>query len=65
VPGAATYAELRARALTTELDGIAVAIVGVDDLIRMKQASARPGDLEDIAAIASVAASERPDRGAG
>jgi predicted nucleotidyltransferase len=65
VPGAAVYAELSARALTTELDGIAVRIVGVDDLIRMKQASARPGDIEDIAAIASVAASERPDRGAG
>ena len=64
VPGAATYAELRARALTTELDGIAVAIVGVDDLIRMKQASGRPGDIEDIAAIAAVAASERPDRDA-
>ena len=64
VPGAAAYAELRARALTTDLDGIAVAIVGVDDLIRMKQASGRPGDIEDIAAIAAVAASELPDRNA-
>jgi hypothetical protein len=30
----------------------------------MKQASGRPGDIEDIAAIAAVAASERPDRDA-
>ncbi|MGI8557433.1 MAG: hypothetical protein ACR2ND_03835 [Solirubrobacteraceae bacterium] len=55
VPGAAAYAELRARALVVELDGIPLAIVSVDDLIRMKRAVGRPGDLEDIAAITALA----------
>ena len=62
VPGAAGYAEMRERALTTELDGIAIAIVGVDDLIRMKRTSARPGDLEDIEALTSTARREHQDR---
>ncbi len=55
VPGAAAYAELRARALVVELDGIPLAIASVDDLIRMKRAVGRPGDLEDIAAITALA----------
>jgi predicted nucleotidyltransferase len=58
VPGASPYAEMRARALTTDLDGIPVSIVGVDDLIRMKQTTGRPGDIEDIEAITSVERSE-------
>jgi uncharacterized nucleotidyltransferase DUF6036 len=65
VPGAVGYAEMRSRALSTDLDGVAVAIVGVDDLIAMKQASGRPGDLEDIAAIAAIARSERGEAGGG
>ena len=63
LPGAAAYADMRARALTTDLAGITVAIVGVDDLIRMKQTTARPGDLEDIAAITAVAQDETPSAG--
>jgi predicted nucleotidyltransferase len=58
VPGATAYAGMRARALTTDLDGIAVHIVGLDDLVRMKQATGRPGDIEDIEALASVARRE-------
>jgi len=58
VPGAATYTEMRSRGLTTELDGIAINIVGVDDLIRMKKASGRPSDIEDIEALAAVARQE-------
>lgn len=58
--GARPYPEMRARALATDLDGIAIHVVGVDDLIRMKQASGRPGDLEDIEAITSVARREQP-----
>jgi len=58
VPGATAYAAMRERALSTDLDGIALRIVGVDDLIRMKQAAGRPSDLEDIAAIAAVARRE-------
>lgn len=63
VPGAAAYAGMRTRALTTDLDGIAMHIVGVDDLIRMKQATGRPSDLEDIKALTTVA--RREARGAG
>lgn len=59
VPGAGPYAGLRARALTTDLAGVAVAIVSVDDLIRMKRATGRPGDLEDIAVLTAVERRER------
>ncbi|HTU80369.1 MAG TPA: hypothetical protein VMF09_16585 [Solirubrobacteraceae bacterium] len=58
VPGATAYAGMRTRALTTELDEIAINIVGVDDLIRMKQTTARPGDIEDINALTTVARRE-------
>jgi hypothetical protein len=36
-----------------------VAIVSVDDLIRMKRATGRPGDLADIAALTAVERRER------
>jgi predicted nucleotidyltransferase len=51
VPGAPAYADLRARALVVELDGIDVPIAGLDDLISMKRASGRPADVRDIAAL--------------
>ncbi len=50
-PGAPPYDELRGRALEIELDGIRLAVAGRDDLISMKRASARPVDLEDLAAL--------------
>ncbi len=59
-PGAAAYDGMRARALTIDLDGIALSIVGVDDLIRMKSASGRPSDIEDIEALTYAAREERP-----
>jgi predicted nucleotidyltransferase len=37
-----------------DLDGIEIAIVGVHDLIRMKRASGRPEDLEDIAILTAL-----------
>jgi hypothetical protein len=49
-PGAAPYAELRARALEVELD-TPVQVVGRDDLIAMKRASDRPIDRADIVAL--------------
>jgi predicted nucleotidyltransferase len=58
VPGATVYAGMRTRALTIDLDGIAMHIVGVDDLIRMKQTLGRPGDIEDIEALTNVARRE-------
>lgn len=58
IPGATAFAEMRARALTTDLDGIAVQIVSVNDLVRMKQTTGRPSDLEDIEALTAVARRE-------
>jgi predicted nucleotidyltransferase len=58
VPGATAYTGMQERALKIDLDGIAVHIIGVDDLIRMKQAAGRPGDLEDIEALATVSRRE-------
>ncbi|HET6866943.1 MAG TPA: DUF6036 family nucleotidyltransferase [Solirubrobacteraceae bacterium] len=49
-PGAAPYAELRARALMIELD-VRVAVAGRDDLIAMKRARGRPIDRSDIIAL--------------
>jgi predicted nucleotidyltransferase len=47
----AKYEELRERALEVALDGATVAIVGLDDLIRMKRAAGRQQDLADIRAL--------------
>lgn len=58
VPGATAYAGMRKRALNTDLDGTPVHIVGVDDLIRMKQAAGRPRDIEDIEALTMFAQRE-------
>ena len=58
IPGATAYAGMRTRALTIDLDGIAMYIVGVDDLIRMKQTAGRPSDIEDIEALTTVARRE-------
>ncbi|HZL05503.1 MAG TPA: hypothetical protein VFE45_08805, partial [Coriobacteriia bacterium] len=52
--GARPFDEMRERALVVDLDGNEIAIVSLDDLIRMKRAAGRPGDLDDIAALAEV-----------
>jgi hypothetical protein len=49
--GARPFAQLRDSALVVAMDGIEVAIVSLDDLIRMKKAAGRPQDLDDIAAL--------------
>ena len=51
VPSAAAYGHLRERALMIDLDGVELAIAGLDDLIAMKRATGRPEDLRDIAAL--------------
>jgi hypothetical protein len=58
VPGAADYAVMRPRALEGNLNGIAVHIISVDDLVRMKRAAGRPRDLEDVEALMTVARRE-------
>jgi hypothetical protein len=50
-PGAPPYDELRSRALEIRLAEMKIAVAGRDDLINMKRASARPVDLEDLAAL--------------
>jgi predicted nucleotidyltransferase len=45
---------MRERALVVDLDGNDVAIVSLDDLIRMKRAAGRPRDLDDIATLTEV-----------
>ena len=52
--GARPFDEMRAQALVIDLDGCEVAIVSLDDLIRMKRAAGRPGDLDDIAVLSEV-----------
>jgi len=50
---------MRERALVVDLDGNEVAIVSLDDLIRMKRAAGRPRDLDDIAALTQVERQKR------
>ena len=50
----ADYGALRERALGVELDGVPLAVIGLDDLIRMKRAAGREQDLEDIRALAAT-----------
>jgi hypothetical protein len=49
--GGRAFDQLRKAALVVDLDGTEVAIVSLDDLIRMKRAAGRPSDLDDIAAL--------------
>lgn len=59
--GARPFDEMRERALVVDLDGNDVAIVSLDDLIRMKRAAGRPGDLDDIATLTEVERQRRDD----
>jgi hypothetical protein len=58
--GGRDFVEMRERALVVDLDGIEVAIVGLDDLIRMKRAAGRPVDRDDVEALLEA---ERRDEG--
>jgi hypothetical protein len=62
-PGAPPYEQLRARALEISLGDLRLAVAGRDDLISMKRASARPVDLEDIAALTEPEAGGRKSGG--
>jgi hypothetical protein len=50
-PGAAAYADLRARALEVRLGELTIPFASREDLIRMKRAAGRPVDLQDLAAL--------------
>jgi hypothetical protein len=50
-PGAPRYDDLRSGALEIALGRLKIAVAGRDDLINMKRASARPVDLDDVAAL--------------
>jgi hypothetical protein len=57
--GARAFETLRKAALVVEVAGTHVAIVSLDDLIRMKRAAGRPIDLEDVAALTEAASRQR------
>jgi hypothetical protein len=61
-PGAPPYDELRARALVIRLGDLKLAVASLDDLISMKRASARPVDLEDLAALTELGAEDSAER---
>jgi hypothetical protein len=52
--GARPYARLRSDAREAEVGGLQIPVASLDDLIRMKRASARRVDLEDIAALTAL-----------
>jgi hypothetical protein len=53
-PGAPPYHALRERALEIQLGDLRLAVAGRDDLISMQRASARPVDLDDLAALTEI-----------
>lgn len=55
VPGAASYDDMRRRAIDAQAAGVPVRVVSLADLIRMKRASGRPQDLLDIAQLTGEA----------
>jgi hypothetical protein len=57
-PGAPPFDELRERALQIRLGDLRLSVASRDDLISMKRASARPVDLEDIAALTDSGAGD-------
>jgi predicted nucleotidyltransferase len=50
--GAASWAELRRRALVLDVVDTRVAVAGLDDLIALKRATGRPIDRSDVLALA-------------
>lgn len=56
----ADYGELERRALPVELEELEVAVIGYDDLIGIKRASADPEDLADIGALEDARRAARP-----
>lgn len=57
--GAGRYDELRARAEVIDLDGVAIRVASLDDLLSMKRAAGRPQDIADIDALETARRIER------
>lgn len=55
IPGGRPYDEMRPRAVEAVVAGVTVRAVGLDDLIRLKRASGRDRDLEDVATLLAAA----------
>jgi predicted nucleotidyltransferase len=55
VPGVSDYEPLDARAVHSELDGVAVRVLGLADLIVIKRAADRPRDRDDVIALDEIA----------
>jgi hypothetical protein len=51
IPGGRPYEEMRPRAVEAVVEGVGIRAVGFDDLIRLKRASGRDRDLEDVATL--------------
>ena len=49
-----TYDEARALAVAIAIDGLQIPVIGLSQLRRNKQASGRPKDLADLAALARL-----------
>jgi predicted nucleotidyltransferase len=60
VPGAPAYDDLRAQAIVIELNGIPLAVAGLDDVISMKRASGRPSDIRDLAVLTAISGADQP-----
>jgi hypothetical protein len=58
--GAPPYDDLAASSTHATVAGVAVRVVGLDDLIAMKRALGRPRDLQDIADLTAHEAGEYP-----
>jgi hypothetical protein len=52
--GVRGYDELERTAVAMDLDGLTVRVASIDDLIRMKQASARPKDLIEVEVLGAL-----------
>ncbi|HKX74136.1 MAG TPA: hypothetical protein VJR05_01995 [Acidimicrobiia bacterium] len=54
--GTKGYDDLSATATTIDLDGLSIRVCDLEDLIRMKQAAARPKDLIEVEVLSAVRA---------
>jgi hypothetical protein len=62
IPGGRPYDEMRPRAVEATVEGVRIRAVGLDDLIRLKRASGRDRDLEDVATLLAASGSALQER---